>query len=294
MHCLKNQRFLTLRFFILLTIGTLKLNAAPEVQAYQIPDKDPDVVEKQIKPLLSSSGSIVKDNKEHRLLIIDEPEVQKKISLILTPWSPAPKNVRIQVSSTSLGSIQSNGIEVNGRARSGNVVLQSGRTRNGQINVRANSLRGENDINTSQFILVGSGGKGYIKVAEEVPEITWMRQFLPDKTVLSGAMQWRDIGTQMVVEPTVLPNGLIRVSLTPSFSYLVNDQRSSIELHELATEVTVAEGAEIDLGGANFGNNQEFTRNFFLVHEKSGGSRTVQLKLRATVEDLGPKPKYIE
>jgi type II secretory pathway component GspD/PulD (secretin) len=284
------MRFLLLGFLCLNTT-ICHVNAAPELQAYSVHPHDFKKAEKQIRPLLSSEGNLILDQSQRRLLVVDVPEVHEKIGKLYQPWAPTPKNIRIQVSSDSKQAIISDGYSVTGSGRVGNVGIQAGRS--GPLQGKIRAIETQNNLNIMQQILVMSGGKGYIKIAEEVPEIIWFAQWGAQYDVLTSYTEWKDIGTQMIVEPFALPNGLIRVRLTPSFSYLLNNQRATQEIQQLSTEVTVADGAEIDLGGINLA-DKEFAQRFLTSRDSFGSSRRVSIKLRATIEDIGSKPKYIE
>jgi hypothetical protein len=285
-----------MRWALLLIFGSLSGTQAfagdPEMQAYSVSGNDFDKCEKLVRPLLNPEGTLVKDQAHHRLIVVDTPEVQSKIGKILPLWAHSPKNIRIQITSQSPQSIVSNGYNVSGQARAGNVTIQNGRS--GPVRVQAHAIEREDNLNASLQLLVMSGGKGYINISEEVPDVAWFITWgQPYGLFVTEHVQWRDIGAQMLVEPFALQNDMIRVRLTPSFSYLLNNEHHTIEVQQLSTEVIVANGAEIDLGGLQL-SDKEFSQRFFLSQNSLGNSRRVNIKIRASIEDLGPKPNYIE
>lgn len=93
------------------------------------------------------------------------------------------------------------------------------------------------------WLTVLSGTKGHIMVGEG----TWVEALRVwtrrgENVVLQKAF----IGASLVVEPTVLPEGMVRVRLHPRFA---SREGKMVDLTDLTTEVVVRHGQPIVIGG---------------------------------------------
>jgi len=75
--------------------------------------------------------------------------------------------------------------------------------------VRAEASRGRSTSQTQQEILVISGGKAQITVAEQVPYTDWFWTWGQSQGLWAPAVEWRDVGATLVVEPVALGDGRI-------------------------------------------------------------------------------------
>src|SRR5437773_5678173 len=71
------------------------------------------------------------------------------------------------------------------------------------------------------FTIVQDGGTSSMMVASEVPytALSWFRDYATGQGYAAQATAWQRVGTTLVVRPTILPDGQIRVRLTPEVSY---------------------------------------------------------------------------
>ena len=102
------------------------------------------------------------------------------------------------------------------------------------------------------FLVVQDGGSGTMLVAQEVPyrQLAYFFDYAAGKGYVAQGVAWQRLGTGLTVRPTVLPRGQIRLTVTPWLSYVTAGGGGSIELVEAATELVVAAGAKVQLGGA--------------------------------------------
>jgi hypothetical protein len=149
--------------------------------------------------------------------------------------------------------------------------------------VRAESSRTQDRSQTRQELLVLSGSQASIQVAEQVPYADWFRSWGEPYGLWTPAVQWRDVGASLVVEPVALGDGRLRIRLTPAFSYFLDRERQVTEIQQLATEVVVREGETIEVGGVPMADRQ-FLDRFLLGFDRSGTAQRVRITLKATVE----------
>ncbi|MDD2707624.1 MAG: hypothetical protein PHV34_06400 [Verrucomicrobiae bacterium] len=269
-------------------------SSTPDLQAYAIQPEEFKKAAATIQPMLSADGRIIEDFKNKRLMVLDRPEIQKKISVLYQPWTAPVSNVRIFVRSLDNSQGNSRQIDATWNTRVGNATIQRGPpgTQRG-IQVRARTVDVMSDSNTQQQILVASGCKAMINVSEEIPDVGWFLFWGAPYGLWATEPQWKEVGAKLAVQPFVLPNGFIRIRLVPTLNRLVDRQWLITEVQQLATEVTVMDGQEVDLGGLQ-SKDSEFMRRFFQTYQQGGSARQVQLKLRAVIEELPPRPDYKE
>lgn len=197
---------------------------------------------------------------------------------------PEVRNVRIRVTHDSERLDERTLIGGSAGASAGGVTVGVGRNppRSG-VDVRADASRSRSTSQTQQEIVVLSGGKAQITVAEQVPYTDWFWTWGHSHGLWTPAVQWRDVGATLVVEPVALGDGRVRVRLTPAFSYFLDRERLVTEIHQLTTEVVVREGEPIELGGVPM-SDTEFRDRFLVGFDRGRTLQRVRITLRATVE----------
>lgn len=160
-----------------------------------------------------------------------------------------------------------------------------------RVEDRARGLGASSSRSTSetrQVLVVLSGGRASLKVAEQVPQVDWFWTWGQGAGLWPAqSVQWRDVGTSLAVEPFVLDDNTIRLRVTPEFSYFIDRDRRVSRVQQLSTEVVVREGEEIDLGGLEM-SNHEFQERFLRGVGRSGQTERVQIRLKARVEPSPP------
>jgi hypothetical protein len=197
---------------------------------------------------------------------------------------PILRNVRIVVTGTSDRSNRRQGIEASGAGRVGGVRIGGGRfpPESGVV-VRGGASRSRSRGETRQELLVMSGGRAEIAVAEEVPYQDWFAVWGQDHGLWQAGIGWKEVGARLVVEPTILDERTLRVRLTPAFSYWLDQRTLTTEVSELTTDVVVRDGQEIDLGGVATSDRQ-FLERFLVGFAESGGTTRLRITLRASME----------
>ena len=139
----------------------------------------------------------------------------------------------------------------------GGVIIQDGKAR-GRGGVALEDTTTRTTRSEGVFTIVQDGGTASMLVASEVPStvVGWFRDYATGQGYAAQATAWQRVGTTLVVRPTILPNGQIRVRLIPQVSYFSPQGDGSIEFNEAATEVIVPNGRAMRIGGATRGINQ--------------------------------------
>jgi hypothetical protein len=255
-------------------------------EVYPVGPVDFEAAENLAKAIVSEDGKLVADKANNRLILLDYKNKHAAMRELMKKLKPETKHVRIRVSSQDSGSSSFNSVDLDGRVRAGPVVVQTPGHQGSSSTLTMTGRRGAITSDIAQDVLVISGGKAHIRVGTDVPYADWMWGYGLQQGWWTGSVQWKEVGTQMVVEPYVMGNQ-IRVRLTPEFSYLLSGKTMLTSVEKLTTEVTVADGQEIELGGLPI-QDKEFYNKFLIGYTAGGERRSLRIKLRATIEDLTP------
>jgi hypothetical protein len=165
----------------------------------------------------------------------------------------------------------------------GGVIVQDGKAR-GRGGIAAQDTTTRTTRSDGVFTIVQDGGTSSMMVASEVPYtvLSWFRDYATGQGYAAQATAWQRVGTTLVVRPTILPDGQIRVRLTPQVSYFSPQGDGSIEFNEAATEVIVPNGRAMRIGGSTRGINQ-VTRQILGYREQQSSSESSFI-LTATIQ----------
>lgn len=166
----------------------------------------------------------------------------------------------------------------------GGVVIQPDGKARGRGGIAAESTTTRTTRTEGIFTIVQDGGTASMQVASEVPVSVagWFRDYATGQGYAAQVTAWQRVGTTLVVKPTILPDGQIRVRLVPQVSYFSPQGDGSIEFNEAATEVVVPNGRKMRIGGATRGINQ-VTRQILGYREQQASSESSFI-LTATIQ----------
>jgi len=165
----------------------------------------------------------------------------------------------------------------------GSVVIQDGKAR-GRGGLAVEETTGRTTRTSGVFTVVQDGGTASMMVASEVPYsvLTWFRDYATGQGYVAQGTAWQRVGTTLVVNPSILANGQIRVRLIPQVSYFTADGGGSVEFNEAATEVIVPNGRAMRIGGGTREVNQ-VTRQILGYREQQSSSESSFI-LTATIQ----------
>jgi hypothetical protein len=136
------------------------------------------------------------------------------------------------------------------------------------------------------FTLVLDGSESILTVATRVPQsqIAHYYNYALGGRYIERQISFTDVGTSLGVHATTLPDGQIRLRLTPRISYFSADRPGVIDFTEAATELIVPNGQPVSLGGATI-NLHEITRQILGYHDRASTSES-GLIVTATIQNL--------
>ena len=169
----------------------------------------------------------------------------------------------------------------------GGIIVQEKR---GEARVRGRGGVGVEDTTTRTtrstgiFTVVQDGGTGTMLVAQEIPypQLAYFYDYAVGKGYAAQGVAWQRVGTALTVRPAVLPDGQIRVRLTPQISYFTPGGGGTIEIAEASTELIVPNGRRVQFGGAT-SSLHEVVRQILGYREQQSSTET-SMALTATVQ----------
>jgi hypothetical protein len=199
--------------------------------------------------------------------------------LPLAARAQSPRLVRVDVQFQHTGVERGEGLQ-----GGGGVII----TEDGRVRPRTRIGAGRTDTRTRQstgiFTLVQDGGESTLTVATRVPypQVAFYRDYATGAGYPVRGVVFSDVGTSLKVRATLLPANQVRVRLTPSISWLSAGGSGAIEFTEAATEVVVASGQPIVIGGSHT-HTHAVTREILGITAREGSAATTVI-LTATAQ----------
>ncbi len=245
------------------------------LKVYKVRFADVNEVASVIPMMMPSTNGLVVQTVGKTLVVRGTPEQHEIVRQMLRDLDAPPKNIQVNVEfGTSGGSYDR---EIGIRPR-GPIVIRNGDI-HGSLQESLIDQSTTMRENTTQMLVAADGRSASIRVGERVPYVTWLTEYgHRHGYVRNVGIEWRDVGSFLVMEPTIVAPGLIRVRLTPELSgRLENGDRQSIQFTHLATEVTVRDGQTISIGG--FSKDEDFSSKFLIGRGSSGESSVTDITL---------------
>jgi hypothetical protein len=150
--------------------------------------------------------------------------------------------------------------------------------RNVRIDVEFKEYGVRSSSYTKQFIVVSDGLSASIFVGEEVPYVEYYVSFLYDNAYIASNVTIKEVGTRLKVEPRIIDNGSVEITLTPQISYLADRRRGVIDIQKLSTTVIAYDGRPLVIGGLE--KDRDFGRHFFTT----SSSRSLEIILTPHIQ----------
>jgi hypothetical protein len=263
-------------------------------KAHALGFTDAAAAEPIARGIVSAGGNVVLDAKNNRLLAYATAEEHARLAAMAGELSAPPKMVRIEVRNTGAGRQTERGGSL---GMSGGVTVGPGGA-GGAIRLNPTLTHTTTEVrdHTAQILTVASGRAATLHVGEDVPYAGWLVTRALDWGLVQQVVQWQKVGAFLAVEPTVIgegPQALIRVRLTPELSGMVDGNPYRIRYQRVATEVVVAPGQTVQIGGA--AQDRDFYSRFLIGISRGGAHHAVSIELTPTIVEMarpaGPAPR---
>src|SRR5258705_12829716 len=157
---------------------------------------------------------------------------------------------------------------------SGSVIIRRG-TVSPSGRLTAGDRRTTVQRSSGIFTLVVDGGESILTVANRVPqsEVAYFHNYALGVGYIERRIVFNDVGTSLRVNAASLPDGQIKLRLTPRISYFSVERPGAIDFTEAATELIVPNGQALSLGGST-SNVHEQTRQTLVYRSRSRSTAT--------------------
>ena len=190
----------------------------------------------------------------------------------------ARRNIKVVLETKQNEAVNREGVQGSGSViiRRGS-VYPSGRVAGGE---RQTTVQRSSGI----FTLVADGGESILTVANRVPqsEISYYYNYALGVGAVERRIVFNDVGTSLRVHAATLPDGQIRLRLTPRISYFSAERPGAVDFTEAATELVVPNGQAVSLGGSTT-SLHEITRQILGYHNLQSSGET-GLAVTATLQ----------
>lgn len=284
-----------LRVFVLLLSAAGAAVAAddtPVLKVYKLTRAPTDELVEHTKAMAGDDGTVVVEKAESKLLVVATPDRQEKIGEFVTAYDAQPvvapeedmRNVSVTVTIRSLAGKESSGAGIDGK---GAIRISPDGT-SAKVKARAHVnpvLKSREDSLVSQNLVVANGGTAELSVSEDVPYSDWLIEYGRKVGLIERDTTVKAAGSYLRIQPRILAGGLIGVRLTPQLRLTTPGKAGRLNFTSVSTEVTVANGATISLGG--LARNSEFFSKFLVGYDASRSEEMLDITLSARAMDTG-------
>lgn len=166
---------------------------------------------------------------------------------------------------------------------SGSVIISRG-TVNPSGRIIANDRQTTVKRSSGIFTLVLDGSESILTVATRVPhnQLGYYHNYALGIGYIESRIVFNDVGTSLRVNASTLPDGQIKLRLTPRISYFSVERPGAIDFTEAATEIIVRNGQPVSLGGST-SSMHELTRQILGYRDRASSNET-KLTVTATIQ----------
>ena len=168
----------------------------------------------------------------------------------------------------------------------GSVIITERGSARPRAGVGAESTERQVRRSSRVFTLVQDGGESTLTVASQIPvqQIAFYRDYATGAGYVATGVTFRDVGTSLKVQASLLPGNQVRVRLTPRISYVSADGAGAgiVEFTEAASELVVPSGRAVVLAGSTTETHAVLRQLLGVSRERAAGESMVVLT--ATVQ----------
>ena len=204
------------------------------------------------------------------------------LNLISASWSTSQAQTRRHIK-VVLDTQQTESFQREQLQGSGAVIIHRG-TVNPSGRIVANERQTTVQRKSGIFTLVLDGSESILTVATRVPQnqVGYYHNYALGIGYIERQIVFNDVGTSLRVHAASLPDGQIKLRLTPRISYFSAERPGAIDFTEAATELIVPNGQPVSLGGS-ISKMHEVTRQI-LGYGNRTSSNESELTVTATIQ----------
>jgi type II secretory pathway component GspD/PulD (secretin) len=201
-----------------------------------------------VRSLLSPEGTVIADDRNNTLVIMDNPAVLKQCRELVTSLDVASRHVRLRVTFYEAQDRREVDLSVRWRYRDGGFMIgnfEDGRGGEGlTVGGFGGAVAAGKTSVTTQDLLVMSGGSGRFVTGADVPISDDVLIRFRDHGIVREGVIFREVSTGFIFTPTILDTE-VHLDITPFFSYFADGEEGSIVFYEAATTVSIPDGRTV-------------------------------------------------
>ncbi|MCX7007646.1 MAG: hypothetical protein NTY53_10445 [Kiritimatiellaeota bacterium] len=261
-------------------------NEAQTLKTYPL-DPNNEAILATVRALVGKEGVVTPDRANSRVLVITTAARHTQIKAAVPNLAFVARNVQVTVRFLQAGRQQQRGVSAGGRG----TYMEPNPLHKGSLRLHVSAV--DNTItttgDTTQLLTVSSGRAAALFVGKEVPYLDYLMDYLVGQRVLTERIAWERVGAQLVVQPTIIGDGPnINIRLYPQLSGTVGGKPFTKQFIELATEVEVADGRTLQIGG--LGQHAEFYNRFLVGMQQDGTTQSLNISLTPHIMPVvGPR-----
>lgn len=194
-----------------------------------------------VKPLLSSEGTVLPENRLNKLIVRDHPEVITRVEALLKEIDQPSPHVDIAVEMHGVSPLNSSNAAIGVR----------GNRRRLNVNATASVNSGSSSASTQQHLVVMSGEQGVITFAQDVPNPDPFVRFAVGAGLLPPSAVFQTVSTGFSVQPTVVGD-VVRMRVTPWLGFMGAGGRQQVLFNEASTSVAIPSGSSMTIASGGY------------------------------------------
>ncbi len=237
-------------------------------EIYPIVHGDAEALATYARVVVDDEGHVVLDAAGRRLIVVTTPLRHAQLHEVLGQADAQTPNVRVEVRMREAGATRDTRIGLEGGESGGAWTWRP------QLGYETTRWEGE----TVQQLMAASGRDASLRVGERVPYLEWLMSYGWRGGYMESHVQWQEVGAFLRMTPTVLAGGeSIHVRLVPELRGRVAGAPHQTSFIALATEVVVAPGQTVNVGG--LAEDQDFYRRFLVGLDRHGTTQRLEIEL---------------
>ncbi|MBN2225708.1 MAG: hypothetical protein JW765_13645 [Deltaproteobacteria bacterium] len=240
-----------------------------------------------VKAILSPDGTVIPDESNNTLIIVDEPGALKKAGELVAALDIPARHVRLRVTFFEAKDRRAVDLSVRWRYNDGGFAIGNHRDGDGGeglwVAAAPRAMETSGTSVTNQDLLIVSGESGRIVTGTNVPVtddvIVWFRR----GGIIREEVVFREVSTGFVFTPTILDTK-VHLDIIPFLSYFIDEKEGSIVFYEAATTVSVADGMTVVIT-ENETEKGRLIGDIFSGFSKSGQTGSFYISVTPKIED---------
>jgi len=201
-----------------------------------------------VRALLSPDGTVIADERNNTLIVMDDPAVLKKSRELITALDVAARHVRLSVTFYEAQDRQRVDLSVGWQYNDGGFSIGSFRDGRGGEGLTVGgfgtaAVESGTSV-TTQNLLVMSGGSGRFVTGADVPVSNDVLVRFKKCGIVREGVVFREVSTGFVFTPKILDTE-VHLNIVPFLSYLADEQEGSIVFYEAGTTVSIPDGRTV-------------------------------------------------